>query len=912
MFRTGCYRAPETGAGSAPASLPAPAAKITAPRSGFSIGFRIVVLVVIGIAMIVGLALVGESRLSSVAADSREQRQAIESDRAEIDQTLAALRRAETTSAGYLAAFGRAGDAILAGRSTSAAADLAERALTDFAQSLRPLDAANRSFAVSLAKSAHLQPWDESVDNQQETAFIAAARDRIQAMLKITQDLPAGLASVVLDNQATTANIRSGNIADAREIFRSRQASRVAAFDQSLQSLDTALVDFGQALAERHTSLLRATDAEAEDRYDSLYSSFRLQFILLTLVLCAGAVLIAIHGLAIPLADLTAAASRLADGHFEEPATVLGRRDEIGRLSRALERIRETVWAARQSDEQQNSQDREAREAERLERNTMEREIQALRKDRERLEKELAAQAQSQVSLEALEQVRTDAQTQMQAAEAQHKQALDAAHAEIARLKADLEQKPDIDPATQEALTKAEAEIARLKIQAEHQSTNAIADTKKHQAAIAQAQSEIHRLIDEIQALRTAQGGGSALAEAEAEIARLKEQVERQGASNVAREMRHQNSIDQAEAEIARLRNEQMRDRKAAADAQAEREHLAHAAQATAAKQEKLRALTSALALEKQRHEDELAELRAVHARETAEIENRLAEQQADRVRVVNELINGFETSIANAVATVQTASHDLVAASSRIGENTEHTGRQRTEISARAARASTSIHSAAVAVEQLSTAFDDLTQQLGQSVNAAGGANASARVVIEAVQTLEAAAGRMKDADIAITDLAERTNMLSLNASIEAAKAGDAGKGFVLVAAEIKSLANRTQRTGKELSERINAVNAAAGSVRSAFAGVNTLLGELDTLTAKAARLVAQQGISARGIVANVHSAAEGTDSVNRAVDETTQTAEVSARIVAMAQSAARALDIQAQALRREIDELLAAIRSA
>jgi methyl-accepting chemotaxis protein/HAMP domain-containing protein len=980
MFRMGRTHAPETGAGGAPVA-PAPDSKGGTARRRFtlfSIGLQVAALVVVGVFLIAGLALIGESRLAAVSESALQERQVLESDRTNVTQTLTALQRAAAASAGHLAAFGRAGDAIVAGRQTSAAADLAERALTDFAQSLQQLDASNRSFAVAAAKSAQMRPWDESINNDQEAAYIKAERERIQAMLKITQDLPAALAGVVLDNQEMTAAARSGNVADARELYLTRQSPKLIGLVQSVQNLQTATIDFGIEFAGRHSSLMRATEADAQDRYDGLRSSFRLQIFLLMMVLCAGGALIAIYGLAIPLADLTASAARFAEGRFEVPTTVLGRRDEIGRLSRALERIRETVTNEKQVVAAQGREEREAKEAERLERNTMEREIQALRKDRERLETELAdreatAQVQPQITPEAVEAERAKVRAEMQA---QAKEEMDRAAAEIARLQGELDKKPAADPSQREALTKAETEIARLKIQVERQNSNAVAEGKKHQDAIAQAQGEVARLIDEVHKLRTAVPAGGADAEAlvkaEAEIARLQKQVEQQGASNVAREKRHQESMDRAQAEIdrlsgelnqlrnappqpssaqtaggadkatrdalnqarneiARLKNEQVRERnvarkaaseiearaaQVAADAQAERERLnrvaAEATQAATAAQDELRRIGSALALAQQTREDDLAEARAAHARQMAELQNRLAEQQADRVQVINELINGFETSIANAVAAVQSASHEVAVVSGQMGEAAQRAGQQRGEISTRVGRASASIQTASNAAQQIATAFDELTQQLGQSVSAASGATASARIVNDAVSALEAAAGRISEAGTVVNDLAERTNVLSLNASIEAAKAGDAGKGFVVVAAEIKSLANRTVRTGKELSDRIKAVASAAHSVRSAFAGVNTALGELDSLAAKTARAAAQQGTSARSIASGVHAAAEGTESINRVVTETTSSLDSSSSAVSQAQAAARTLDQQAQELRRQIDEFLTAIRSA
>ena len=939
----------ETGADGAPADDSALGEPTQRRLPLIGIGMQVAALIVVGILMIAGLALVGDARLAATVAHDQSDRRVLDSDRADVSLSLANAQRAEAMSAGFLDSFSRAGQNIILGRAVSAAADAAERSLTDFAQSLQTLDNASRTYAVAAAKSFYLRAWDETVENAQEASFIRVNRERVALILKTTQELPAALAGIVLDNQETMATVRGGNVADAREIFLTRQAPKIAGLDQSLVTIRTAMIDFSADMATRHAGLSRAIETDTQNRYDDQRQSIRLQILLLVLVLCAGGALIAIYGLAIPLADLAAAAGRFAQGRFEVPTTVLGRRDELGRLSSALERLRETIFTEKQAETQK---DHEQKEADRLSRMTLEREVQQLRRDRDRLEKERAEREQAdserpQISPETIDRERATLRAEL-AAEAdrklaelgtQYRTALDQANAEVARLTTELEKQKAIpapapveDKAQREALDKAHAEIIRLStelLRLRNVPPSAPVEDKAQREALEKAQAEITRLIAELQKARNVpppapvenKAQREALEKAQAEITRLTAELGKARATPApVVDPNIRDALAAARTEAVRLRNEQTRERavarKAATDAAAQLAAATAAAAelriSIAAAEEDKRRLGSELAFVKQLRDDELENARTNQARAVAETEHRLGEQYADRLQVLSELANSFESSIANAMTAVQHASDGVRQASDRIGDAAQRSTQYSGETAERVGRASTSIHAAATAAEQIATAIDEIARQSSQSSQVAGNAVVSARAAIDAVQALEGAANRMNEAGAVLNDIAERTNVLSLNATIEAARAGDSGKGFVVVAAEIKSLANRAGRTAKELAERVKAVASATGSVRTAFTGVSTALTQIETLSATTTRDITQQGATARTVVQGVHAAADGTDGIGRALGETNASVASAGHVVAQAHTASDILTVQAQELRKQIDEFLAAIRAA
>ena len=82
------------------------------------------------------------------------------------------------------------------------------------------------------------------------------------------------------------------------------------------------------------------------------------------------------------------------------------------------------------------------------------------------------------------------------------------------------------------------------------------------------------------------------------------------------------------------------------------------------------------------------------------------------------------------------------------------------------------------------------------------------------------------------ISDVAERTNLLALNASIESARAGEAGKGFAVVAGEVKSLAVQTGQSTREVSARVVDIRTTTGEVVTALGAINSSVSSLEAVT--------------------------------------------------------------------------------
>jgi methyl-accepting chemotaxis protein len=133
------------------------------------------------------------------------------------------------------------------------------------------------------------------------------------------------------------------------------------------------------------------------------------------------------------------------------------------------------------------------------------------------------------------------------------------------------------------------------------------------------------------------------------------------------------------------------------------------------------------------------------------------------------------------------------------------------------------------------------------------------------------------------IAEIARQTNLLALNAAIEAARAGDAGRGFGVVASEVKELANQTRTSTKDIATKIESVRGAvqrggksvediSGALEQLAGYVNSITSaiyEQNTVTTEIARGAEQGVISVRAVSENFSSIRERVSEFERSAKE-------------------------------------------
>ena len=272
--------------------------------------------------------------------------------------------------------------------------------------------------------------------------------------------------------------------------------------------------------------------------------------------------------------------------------------------------------------------------------------------------------------------------------------------------------------------------------------------------------------------------------------------------------------------------------------------------------------------------------VRVIESMSNGDLTQRIGIKSSDEIGDMSRHIDTFIDSLHGSIQSFARNAQELAAASKELSDTSEQMARGAEQV----AQQSTAV---ATAGEEMTATSRDISQNcqmaaessvvamtaaesgsavVGQTVAVMGKIAERVQLSAKSIEGLGSRSDQIGAIIGTIEDIADQTNLLALNAAIEAARAGEQGRGFAVVADEVRALAERTTKATREISEMIKAVQT---ETRNAVGEMESGVREVQQGTAEANR----SGDAIRQILEQIEAVNMQVNQIATAAEEQTAT---------------------------------------
>ncbi|MDO6387821.1 methyl-accepting chemotaxis protein [Uliginosibacterium sp. 31-12] len=281
--------------------------------------------------------------------------------------------------------------------------------------------------------------------------------------------------------------------------------------------------------------------------------------------------------------------------------------------------------------------------------------------------------------------------------------------------------------------------------------------------------------------------------------------------------------------------------------------------------------------------------------------------------------LKSMQTNLQSMIASIKHSAQSLNSAANDIASRMDVIRESSGHSSEATAATAAAIEEMTVSVGQIADSAHETERSSGRSAELAASGSQRVAAAAEAIHAVSGTVADASDKIVGLADrtrqidgiantikeIAEQTNLLALNAAIEAARAGEQGRGFAVVADEVRKLAERTTKATAEITQTIAAVQADTDSVVHSMNTVRPLVEKGVTLATEAAEALDGINRETGETLAKIHDVAHATSEQTAASNSIATNVERIARMVEDSDSAVRSASDTARQLAALATEL-------
>ncbi len=274
-------------------------------------------------------------------------------------------------------------------------------------------------------------------------------------------------------------------------------------------------------------------------------------------------------------------------------------------------------------------------------------------------------------------------------------------------------------------------------------------------------------------------------------------------------------------------------------------------------------------------------------------------------------LANEFESTVMASVSQIGKSADELRQSSDFVSGAINDTETLSQDSRSRAAEARANVDGVAAGSQQIASGIGEIETAASDAAKRSQlGADAAENAKTSVIGLTEAA-NRIGEVVNLVSEITKRTNLLALNATIEAARAGDAGRGFAIVAGEVKQLAGQTADATHEIVEHVKRIREGVTETSDHIEVIADVVASTSDMADMIASSVSQQAATTRDIANRASGAATANVEVSELITQLNEKARSGNAVVEQVAIAANEIHDVAEALRTDVDGFITGLRA-